>query len=702
MKTRFIFALCLCLVLAGSLTFRQLSARMQSRADENEKISRPSEVDAPPVRQQTEDSTAAKFDKLIEKAAVNGSSRVIVGLRSEFRPEGELSAKSLARQRGAIREAQNDLLNELSGHYVAEVKNFDFIPFIAFEADAAALEKMKNSPLVASVQEDVAEPPTLTESLALIGASGGASNGFSGSGQTIAVLDTGVDKTHLYFSGGKVVSEACYSTTAGTDPNSGSSVSVCPAGAASSTAANSGLNCDVAVNGCFHGTHVAGIAAGRYAAGNQYGAAKDASIIAVQVFSRFNNSANCSGGAAPCVLSYVSDQIKGLERVYALRSTYNIAAVNMSLGGGSNSGFCDGSEAARKAAIDNLRSANIATVISSGNNGFTTSMGAPACISTAVSVGSTGDGSGGSTSNAVSSFSNSSSALNLLAPGAVITSAYPGNLLAGASGTSMAAPHVAGAWAILKQQNPNATVSDILAALTSTGRIVTDTRSGANGRMTPRIRLDAASQQLAGTNCAPASIAYNQFANSTLDSSDCSAETGFVREIYTFSGNTAFPVAVSMTSTAFDAFLYLLDPNGRIIASDDNSAGGTNARIPASGNLTLPSNGTYTIIATRSGASGGTGSYTLNMLAPTAGGAIVSGRVLKPNGAGVANAYVRYASQSGEIKSARTNPFGYFRFTDVAAGATYVFEVRHKRFSFAPQVVAVYEDLTDGLEFVAE
>ena len=61
--------------------------------------------------------------------------------------------------------------------------------------------------------------------------------------------------------------------------------------------------------------------------------ARDANIIRVQVFSKFTSSYWC-GGYAPCVMSYGSDQVRGLEYVYSLRNSFDIAAVNMSLGGG--------------------------------------------------------------------------------------------------------------------------------------------------------------------------------------------------------------------------------------------------------------------------------------------------------------------------------------------------------------------------------
>jgi len=213
--------------------------------------------------------------------------------------------------------------------------------------------------------------------------------------------------------------------------------------------------------------------------------AKSANLIAVQVFSRFDSTAWC-GGSAPCALTWSSDQILGLQRVYALRGTYNIDAVNMSLGGGSYASqtTCDTDNAAVKAAIDNLRSVNIATVIASGNSGYTTSMGAPGCISSAVSVGATLD-----TVDSVDSYSNSVSYLNLLAPGSGITSAVPSSSYSTWNGTSMATPHVAGAWAILRQKAPTATVSEVLAALTSSGVAVTDSR---NSVVKPRINLPAA------------------------------------------------------------------------------------------------------------------------------------------------------------------------------------------------------------------
>lgn len=213
--------------------------------------------------------------------------------------------------------------------------------------------------------------------------------------------------------------------------------------------------------------------------------------MSVQVFSRFTG-ANCNGaGEDPCTASFVSDQIAALERVLlvAQQGAHDFSSVNMSLGGGQNTSNCDTTQAARKAAIDNLRAEDIATAIASGNNGFRNAMSQPACISSAVSVGSTTD------SDTVSSFSNIASFLSLLAPGSSIDSSVPGNGFANFNGTSMATPHVAGAWALLRDAHPSASVADLLSALQSTGTSVTDNRSG--GTVTkPRINICDASEDM--------------------------------------------------------------------------------------------------------------------------------------------------------------------------------------------------------------
>ncbi|MBW2667731.1 MAG: S8 family serine peptidase, partial [Deltaproteobacteria bacterium] len=272
---------------------------------------------------------------------------------------------------------------------------------------------------------------------------------------------------------GKLVAEACYS--AGRD---------CPNGKQTQVGSGAAAPCSYS-DDCQHGTHVSGIAVGNGPVLD--GIARGAKLIPIQVFSKFKGPTNCGFGISTCALSYVSDQLKGLEHVLSLQPSHSIAAVNLSLGGTRYSSPCDDDEPARKAVIDNLRSVGIATVIASGNDNDSNGISTPACISTAISVGST------SKSDVVSSFSNSDTFLSLLAPGGLIQSAVPGGGYEVWNGTSMVTPHVAGAWAILKQYSPTASVTGVLSALQNTGLPVTDSR---NSVTKSRIRILSATADL--------------------------------------------------------------------------------------------------------------------------------------------------------------------------------------------------------------
>jgi len=107
--------------------------------------------------------------------------------------------------------------------------------------------------------------------------------------------------------------------------------------------------------------------------------------------------------------------------------------------------------------------------------------------------------------------------------------------------------------------------------------------------------------------------------------------------------------------------------------------------------------------ATIANAAGGDGSDigAIEMLsAPTAANVTVSGRVLTPEGRGLTNALVTLTDQQGNARTVRTTSFGYFRFTDVASGEVVVLSITSKSYTFAPQVVTIFEDISD-LTFIA-
>ena len=414
-----------------------------------------------------------KYDAILTIAEAKGSLPVIIRFKKPSSVTGKQSLSSTPQIKQERINMQTSLVSKLVKYKPQNIKHFKHIPFSAMHLSAEGIRAAMLDSDIVEIYEDTLSSPTLATSSPLIGATAAANLGYGGQGQTIAILDTGVDKAHPFLSG-KVVSEACFSKNL----SSQGATSLCPNGQSSQLGSGSGVPCSSSTSGCNHGTHVAGIAVGK---GSSFsGVAKEANTMAIQVFSKFTDSAIC-GSAPSCVRAYSSDIMSALQYVYEQRENFSIASVNMSLGGGEFPAACDSDP--RKSGIDLLRTVGIATVISSGNDGAHASMGAPGCISTAISVGST------TKQDSISSFSNSASFLDLLAPGSSINSSIPGGGYAYFDGTSMAAPQVAGAVAVLKSRLPTASVDQVESALKSTGVGLLDSR---NGITKPRIQIDSA------------------------------------------------------------------------------------------------------------------------------------------------------------------------------------------------------------------
>jgi subtilisin len=416
--------------------------------------------------------------ELRERAQRDGHVRVIVELSLQadrFVPEARMpDAGGVFAQRRAITAATERILARLStGRRV--MHRFQTVPYLALDLSPSALAVLEDSSSdIVRVLDDAIVRPDLAESVPLIEGDQAWDAGYDGSGTMIAVIDTGVDSTHPFLAG-KVAEEACFSSTV-----AGVSTTFCPNGLEQQIGPGSAVPCPL--SDCIHGTHVAGIAAGNGSSAQQpfSGVAKGAELMAVQVFSRITNPMSC-GGLAPCAGAFTSDIIAGLEYVYATAAAHNIASVNMSLGGELFTPPCD--DQPYKTIIDNLRAIGIASVVASGNGASGSQISTPACVSSAISVGSIDK------TDVVSWFSNVAASLSLLAPGESITSSVPGGQFMALSGTSMAAPHVSGSWAIMNQAVPGASVSTILQALQQNGLPITDTRLWGGSATVPRVRL---------------------------------------------------------------------------------------------------------------------------------------------------------------------------------------------------------------------
>ena len=198
-----------------------------------------------------------------------------------------------------------------------------------------------------------------------------------------------------------------------------------------------------------HGSHVSGTVGGTYS-----GIAKGVTIYAGRV-------ANCSGGGN------ASMAIAGMDWIRA--NGLKPAVVNMSLGYGDLQSVRD--------AATNLVQAGFVVVAAAGNGNFQgTPLNAcnesPGGASTVITVGAT------DVNDREASFSNYGSCVDLLAPGVAIYSSdyLVTNQVVSRSGTSMAAPHVAGVAAQILQQNPTASPAWIWSAIQSQAVTGTITR----------------------------------------------------------------------------------------------------------------------------------------------------------------------------------------------------------------------------------
>ena len=216
----------------------ELSAAIEAQREASAKLTRSASFDQ-------------RFRKLSDRAKKKGTVSVIVKVRAAFQPEGQImnAAQRLA-QRKVIGEAQDQILSWL--RYVPfTLKRYEYLPYIAASIDATGLEHLQSSSEALDISEDKPMRLALAESLPRVGAPRAWAGGFNGSGKTIAVLDSGVDKNHPWLAG-KVVSEACYSTNNSAELYS----SLCPGGVAESTDPDSGVPCTVlgGAENCGHGT----------------------------------------------------------------------------------------------------------------------------------------------------------------------------------------------------------------------------------------------------------------------------------------------------------------------------------------------------------------------------------------------------------------------------------------------------------------
>ncbi|MCW2666218.1 MAG: serine protease, partial [Frankiales bacterium] len=318
-----------------------------------------------------------------------------------------LLASGAGSARGALQlhQARGQVLTSLpalSG-YVAQVP----VDEVAALAQDPSVEAVEVDGLVRGLGTVQVDPPAGLDRLdQRSGRNGTFAPSGTGAGVTAYVLDSGINTTHRDLAG-RATSVRDY---------------VNPGG--------DGEDC----NG--HGTHVAGILGG-----TTYGVAKQVKLRSVRVLDCRNEG-------------YISTFLRGLDHVIAAHAAGTPAVVNLSLASLQPSAVID-------AAVRRVVADGVTVVAAAGNDDRDACASSPARVPEVVTVGATGE------NDRRASFSNSGRCVDLFAPGLQVRSAswLDDTGSEPRDGTSQAAPHVAGAAALVLQASPRATPAQVAATL---------------------------------------------------------------------------------------------------------------------------------------------------------------------------------------------------------------------------------------------
>jgi len=405
--------------------------------------------------------------RVVDELRLRPRVRVIVALREPTAPVTDLTLRN-----AEVEAIQGNVLEGLRPGDFLLTHRWQSLNAFAGDVTSAGLRALAEDPDVLMVDVDPPAYADLAESAALIRADQVRGAGTTGKGVVVAILDTGVD-THHPDIRDSLIGEQCFCT-------SPSGAGCCPNGSAQQSGPGA------AEDDHGHGTNVTGIITsdGRVA---PMGIAPDAQVIVVKVLDK------TGAGTSTSILS-------GLD--FVINQHPEVKVVNLSLGlANLFSGSCDSAASfttAFAAAVNTLRGRGAVFFASSGNNGSTSQIAVPACIGNAIAVGAVYKADAGTISfgctdattaaDRIPCFSNSDSQVDVLAPGAPVTSAGIGGGVSTFVGTSQACPVAAGVAALMLSAHPGLSPDALEAALKNTGVTVIDARNGLSFR-----RIDAKS-----------------------------------------------------------------------------------------------------------------------------------------------------------------------------------------------------------------
>jgi len=425
-------------------------------------------------------------------------------------------------------------------------------------------------------------------------------SGIDGSGQTVVVIDSGIDLDHPHF---------------GPDANNdGVSDRILAARDFGGDGVDPTALFNAGITSFVHGTHVTGTALSsdpRFT-----GVAPGADIIHLQVFEERGGDISARGQSIQRALQWVADN----------EDRFNVSAVNMSLGAPQS--FEQGEQVTALSDEFELLNAQGVTVSVAAGNSFDTrrpieGIGFPAQDASALSVGASFD-----TRDAFAPFSQRGDNLDVLAPGVDITAASIGGGVTTLSGTSMAAPHVSGLTALaqdlaLDTLGRELPVDEMESLIESTGTPVTDPITGVT---TPRIDALALGEAIldlgGGQSDGDEQPTRDDFAGDRTTEGRLSLDAPVAGAIQ-FAGDSdwlrvelqagvryLFELrgADSGGGTLADPWMGLVDASGELIRGNDDGGTGRDARFT----LTPRESGTFFVRAEDFGLDD-TGSFTLSL-----------------------------------------------------------------------------------------
>ncbi len=370
----------------------------------------------------------------------------------------------LEARQGWIRRRQAQVFGALAAESLRVTRRYENVPGFAALASRRAIIRLAARPEVERVSLDLVGKFQLAQGRSLVGADQAAALGYTGSGVTLAVVDSGVDAGHVDLAS-SVVAEECFC------------FSCCPNGQDRQSGPGSALD------GVGHGTGVAGIISSDGVLAGP-GVAPDAEIVAIKIGSA-SGSVNLSDvGAA---LDWLVGNHASLGvRVVNVSVSFSVAPMN-------DPAQCAGINVAANA-IAALHAEGVAVFVASGNDGWDNGVAFPACVGQSIAVGAVYDASFGSTTwpvpggtctdssanvDSIACLGNTGAPLDLLAPSWRTVTTAPGGVEPDFGGTSAASPYAAAQAALLLELDPSLQPDELRSWMVDTGVPVTRASSGA-------------------------------------------------------------------------------------------------------------------------------------------------------------------------------------------------------------------------------